>query len=295
MKTVQRVGVDPRLRSAYAACRRMQRRHDPTFYLATRRLPVDVRPAVHALYGFLRGADQLVDGPRRAATPEARRRALDDWQAELEWGLERGFSEHPVIAAVVDAGIRYELPTSELSVYMDSMRVDCGPVRLSTREDLDRYMRGSAGAVGLLMAPLLGTPPPLHDSMARLCLAFQLTNFIRDVREDYQLDRVYLPEEDRARYGVSERDIAQGRVTPGFRSLLAREVCNARELFAATAGLSDSLSPGMRRGVRLARNMYVSVLDHVEALGFDVLRGSPALPPWRIGPVVVRTLTGLAR
>jgi 15-cis-phytoene synthase len=295
MKMTQRVGVDPRLRSAYRACGRMQRRHDPTFYLATRRLPVEVRPAVQALYGFLRGADQLVDGPRRAATPEARRRALDDWQAELEWGLERGFSEHPLIAAVVDVGTRYELPMSELSVYMDSMRVDCGPVRLGTREDLDRYMRGSAGAVGLLMAPLLGTPPPLHDSMARLCLAFQLTNFIRDVREDYELDRVYLPEEDRARFGVNERDIAQGRVTPGFRSLLAREVCNARELFAATAGLSDSLSPGMRRGVRLARNMYLSVLDRVEALGFDVLRGSPALPPWRIGPVVFRTLTGLAR
>jgi 15-cis-phytoene synthase len=295
MKTVQRVGMDPQLRSAYRACGRMQRRHDPTFYLATRRLPVEVRPAVHALYGFLRGADQLVDGPRRPATPEARRRALDDWQAELERGLERGFSEHPVIAAVVDVGTRYELPMSELSVYMDSMRVDCGPVRLGTREELDCYMRGSAAAVGLLMAPLLGTPPPLHDSMARLCLAFQLTNFIRDVREDYELDRVYLPEEDRARFGVSERDIAQGRVTPGFRSLLAREVCNARELFAATAGLSDSLSPGMRRGVRLARNIYVSVLDRVEALGFDVLRGSPALPPWRIGPVVFRTLTGLAR
>jgi 15-cis-phytoene synthase len=290
-----KVGADPRLRSAYRTCRRLQWRHDPTFYWATRWLPLEVRPAVHALYGFLRGADQLVDGPRRAATPEARRRALDDWQTELEWGLERGFSEHPVIAAVVDAGSRYELPMSELSVYMDSMRVDCGPVRLGTREDLDRYMRGSAGAVGLLMAPLFSTPPPLHDTMARLCLAFQLTNFIRDVREDYELDRVYLPEEDRARFGVSERDIAQGRVTPGFRLLLAREVSRARELFALTAGLPDSLSPGVRPGMRLARNMYVGVLDHVEARGFDVLRCSATLPPWRIGPVAFRTLIGVAR
>jgi phytoene synthase len=273
----------------------MQWRHDPTFYWATHRLPSEVRPAVYALYGFLRGADQLVDGPRRAATPAARRRALDAWQAELERGLERGFSEHPVIAAVVDAGIRYELPMSELSVYMDSMRVDCGPVRLGTREDLERYMRGSAGAVGLLMAPLLGTPPSLHPAMARLGVAFQLTNFIRDVREDYELDRVYLPAEDRARFGVSERDIAQGRVTPGFRSLLAREVGRARELFAATANLPDAMSPGVRPGMRLARTMYAGVLDRVEAIGFDVLRGSAALPPWRIGPVAFRSLIGLAR
>jgi phytoene synthase len=287
--------VDPRLHSAYRACRRMQWRHDPTFYWATRRLPADVRPAVHALYGFLRGADQLVDGPRRAATPDARRRALDAWQAELERGLASGSCEHPVIAAVVDAGIRHELPMSELSVYMDSMRVDCGPVRLRTREDLDRYMRGSAGAVGLLMAPLLGTPPSLHAAMARLGVAFQLTNFIRDVREDYELDRVYLPAEDRERFGVSERDIAQGRVTPGFRSLLAREVDRARELFAATATLPDALSPGVRPGMRLARTIYAGVLDRVEAIGFDVLRGRAGLAPWRIGPAAFRTLTGMAR
>jgi phytoene synthase len=288
-------GYDPRLRSAYRACRRMQWRHDPTFYWATRRLPAEVRPAVHALYGFLRGADQLVDGPRRAATPEGRRLALDAWQADLEAGLERGHSDHPVIAAVVDAGIRHELPLGELSVYMDSMRVDCGPVRLETREDLDRYMRGSAGAVGLLMAPLLGTPPPLHAAMARLGVAFQLTNFIRDVREDYELDRVYLPVEDRARYGVSEHDIAQGRVTPGFRSLLAREVGRAREMFAATATLPDALSPGVRPGMRIARTVYGGVLDRVEAIGFDVLRGSAALRPWRMGPVALRNLMGTAR
>jgi phytoene synthase len=287
--------VDPRLRAAYGACRRMQRRHDPTFYWATRRLPREVRPAVYALYGFLRGADQLVDGPRRAATPDARLRALDAWQAELEGGLASGSCEHPVIAAVVDAGIRHELPMSELSVYMDSMRVDCGPVRLGTREELDRYMRGSAGAVGLLMAPLLGTPPPLHAAMARLGVAFQLTNFIRDVREDYELDRVYLPAEDRERFGVSERDIARGRVTPGFRSLLAREVARARELFAATATLPDALSPGVRPGMRLARTMYAGVLDRVEAIGFDVLRGRAGLAPWRIGPVAFRTLRGMAR
>ncbi|HUA11431.1 MAG TPA: phytoene/squalene synthase family protein [Solirubrobacteraceae bacterium] len=283
------------LRASYALCRRMQRRHDPTFYWATTRLPADVRPAVHALYGFVRGADEIVDGARRPATADARRRSLDRWQGELKLGLERGHSDHPVIAAIVDAGLRWRLPMRELDTYMDSMRVDCGPVRLSTRADLDSYMRGSAGAVGLLMAPLLAAPADLHDCVASLGVAFQLTNFIRDVREDYALDRVYLPAEDRQRFGVSERDIATRRVTPGFKALVAREVERARELFAATARLPEALAPGVRPGVHLARAIYLGLLDHIEALDFDVLGRRAALPPWRIAPLALRSLAGGAR
>src|SRR5271165_4032088 len=103
---------DPHLRSAYTTCRRMQRRHDPTYYWATMRLPQDVRPAVHALYGFVRGADQIVDGPHRSPDPAERRQALNRWEAELNAGVTRGFSPHPVIAALVDAGRRHNLPLS---------------------------------------------------------------------------------------------------------------------------------------------------------------------------------------
>jgi 15-cis-phytoene synthase len=261
----------------------MQLRHDPTYYWATRRLPRDVRPAVHALYGYVRGADELVDGPRRPRSPDARRRALDRWQSELEDGVARGRSRHPVIAALVDAGRRHNLPLWELSVYMDSMRMDCGPVRLRTRAELERYMRGSAAAVGLVMAPLLGAPRDLHPTLARLAVAFQLTNFIRDVREDFELDRVYLPAEDRLRFGVSEDDLAHRRATPGFRSLLAAEVGRARGLFAATAGLPEALDPAVRSGMRLARAVYLRVLDRVEALGFDVLGQQAAVPRWQMG------------
>ncbi len=291
MQPVIREGAE--LRSAYRACRRMQLRYDPTFYWATRRMPRDVRSAVHALYGFVREADQLVDGPRRAATPEARRRALDGWQRELEWGLARGSSGHPLIAALVDAGRRHDLPLSELSVYMDSMRIDCGSVRLRTRAELDLYMR-CASAVGLVMAPLLGAPPELHESVARLGLAFQLTNFIRDVREDYALDRVYLPADERERFGVCEQDIAEARVTHGFQALLAGEVARARELFASTAELPGALSPKMRPGLHLARNVYLGVLDRVEALGFNVLSRRVSLTPRQIG-LIARGTLGTAR
>jgi len=273
----------------------MQRRYDPTYYWATMRLPRDVRPAVYALYGFVRGADQLVDGPDRPPDPAARRLALDRWQAELEQGMATGRSRHPVIAALVDAGHRHDLPLCELSVYMDSMRFDCGRVRVASRAELDSYMRGSAGAVGLIMAPLLGVPPELHSTVAELGTAFQLTNFIRDVSEDYGLDRVYLPAEDRARLGVSDQDIAARRMTEGFRVLLADEVTRARRLFATTAILDDVVDPAILPGVRLARLVYERVLDRVEALGFDVLRHRVRLPPWQMGAVAVAALSTTGR
>src|SRR5690349_21472016 len=111
--------------AAYIRCAALQRRHDPTFHLATQVLGRDVRPAVHAIYGYVRGADELVDGPDRAPTPAERRAALDAWQAELADGIAAGGSDHPVIAALVDAGARHDLPLEELGAYMDSMRVDC--------------------------------------------------------------------------------------------------------------------------------------------------------------------------
>lgn len=276
---------DPRLRAAYARCRRMQRWHDPTYYWATSRLPGQVRPAVHALYGFVRGADEIVDGRDRPPTPAARRAALDAWQAELETGLATGRSDHPVIAALVDAGARHDLPLGELRVYMGSMRIDCGPVRMGSDEELDRYMAGSAGSVGRVMTPILGAPPALGEDMARLALAFQLTNFIRDVREDYALDRVYLP-------GVPAGAIARREATPGVRERVAREVGRARLLFAATAGLANEMAPSVRTGMRMARAVYERVLDHVEAIGFDVLGRRAALPGWRVGMVAGRALLG---
>jgi phytoene synthase len=263
----------------------MQRRHDPTYYWATQRLPKPVRPAVHALYGFVRGADEIVDGPRRPGTPEARRTALDAWEGELESGLASGRSDHPVIAALVDAGSRHDLPLDELRIYMRSMRVDCGPVRIASQDELEAYMRGSAGAVGRIMAPLLGAPPEAAETFGRLGVAFQLTNFIRDVREDWSLDRVYLP-------GLSPEELARGDTTPALRALVAEEVGRARAMFADTRAAVDSALPRVRPGMRLARAVYVRVLDRVEAIGFDVLGRRADLAPWEAGTAAARGLMG---
>ena len=265
--------------AAYAACRRLLRRHDPTYYLAVLRLPAEVRPAVHALYGFVRGADEIVDGAGRSLKPSARLAALDAWESELERGLATGTSDHPVIAALTDAGLRLELPLDELRVYMRSMRVDCGRVRIATRADLDRYMDGSAASVGRIMAVILGARREA-ETFARLGVAFQLTNFVRDVRADYALDRIYLPAEELDRFGVDAAALGLGSATPQLRALVSVEVGRARALFGETAAAVAAALPSARRGMRFARAAYLTVLDRVEAVDYDVLAHSVRPGAW---------------
>ncbi|MGI8579070.1 MAG: phytoene/squalene synthase family protein [Solirubrobacteraceae bacterium] len=257
------------LPESYEVCRRIHRRRDPTYYWAARRLPAEVRPATHALYGFVRTADDIVDDPDRASTPAIRRAALDAWEVELEKGLAGTPPEQPVLAALIDAGARHDLPLGELRAYMCSMRVDCAPVRISSREELEGYMDGSAGSVGRIMAPLLGVPRRHHGDFGRLGRAFQHANFIRDVREDWALGRIYLPAEERARFGVEDEDLGRATASPALRALVADEVTRVREAFAA-ADRWAAPRP-IRQAMRLATLTYERMLDRVEAIDCDVL------------------------
>jgi phytoene synthase len=240
----------------------MQRRHDPTYFVATMLLPAPVRPAIHAVYGFVRTADQIVDGPERLPEPARRRAALDAWERQLELA-RAGEPAHPVPTALVDAADRHGLPLDELRTYMSSMRVDCDPVRIHDEAELDRYMNGSAAAVGRIMAPLIGAPSR-PEEVARLGMAFQLANFVRDVREDWALDRIYLP-------GLPESDLQSGSAGEGFRERVAQQVDRARAMFRETRGVDAVVEGRVRHGMRLARAVYWRVLDRVERANYDVL------------------------
>jgi phytoene synthase len=278
------------MQAAYDHCRRLHRRHDPTYYWATRRLPPDVRLGVHALYAFVREADEIVDGPGRAPDPAVRRAELDRYEERLRAALAGEPARDPAIVALVDSGQRHSLPLEGLGSYFDSMRIDCDPVRMATWEDLEGYMQGSAGAVGRILAVLLGAPAERHESFVRLALAFQLTNFIRDVREDWDLDRVYLPAEDLDRFGVSLEQIARREPTTGFRRLLEMEVGRARQLFREGAAAGVGVAPRVRRGMSMARSVYLGVLDRTERLDFDVLSRRASLPPWELAGAVAQGL-----
>jgi phytoene synthase len=260
--------MDEALRTAYERCRRLHRRQDPTYYWATRRLPAPVRPATHALYAYVRTADELVDGAGRAADPRERRCALDAWERELD------APRHPIAVALADAGARHRLPLAELHTYMVSMRIDCAAVDMGSWEELDAYMDGSAGTVGRIMAALLDVPERHRADFGRLGQAFQLTNFLRDVGEDRALGRDYLPGGGPLR----------ARVAEGVR--------RARATFAACEPAIAAAPSAVRPGIRLACGVYRGVLDRIEAVDFDVLGRSTAARPWTVAGAALGALRG---
>jgi phytoene synthase len=272
--------VDPTLRASYRACRAVNAAHGRTFYLATTLLPPAKRPAVHALYGFARRADEIVDAIDPTLDVAERDRQLTEW-TEL---LLRGTGVDPIMPAVHDAIVRNNIPLNLFDDFLASMRMDLTTSEYGTWHDLVVYMQGSAAAIGSQLLPILGTVPgTLNEAepYARtLGIAFQLTNFIRDVGEDLARGRVYLPKDDLTAFGVTADDLATGRVDANIKALLAFEISRAHELYRSAEPGIELLHPSSRDCVRTAFRLYRGILDAVERNGYRVLdrRASVSLP-----------------
>jgi phytoene synthase len=205
------------LRASYARCRRLNAEHGKTFYLAALLLPPAKRPFVHALYGFARHVDDIVDD-HSATTAAERAGLLERWSADFLADLDWGETSDPVSRAVLDTIRRWEIPAGYFADFLDAMRMDLTVVSYETYDDLARYMWGSAAVIGLQMLPVLGRADEgtrwdvLEAHAIDLGTAFQLTNFIRDVGEDLRRGRVYLPQESLEQFGVDRDRLARGRV-----------------------------------------------------------------------------------
>ncbi|HEY0636766.1 MAG TPA: phytoene/squalene synthase family protein [Pseudonocardiaceae bacterium] len=261
--------TDPALRAAYERCRRLNAEHGRTYYLSTLLLPPAKRPAVHALYGFARLADDLVDS---FEAPDPRR--LVTWGDRFLADLRAGRSTDPVAAATVHTAVTWGIDAGHFEAFLRSMRSDITVTGYDTWEDLRAYMYGSAAVIGLQMTSVL--EPLTGEAWHRARLlgeAFQLTNFIRDVGEDLRRGRVYLPAEDLAAAGVTREDLARGVITPAVRSLLRFEIARARELYAEAEPGIAMLHPTSRPCVATAWRLYRAILDAVERADHQVLTG----------------------
>ncbi len=241
------------LAKSYAACRSLNAEHGRTYFLATRLLPASSRPAVHALYAFARVADDLVDGP----------------SPSLE-----GLWEHPVVPAFRNTVDRYEIPWEHVEAFLASMQQDLTVTSYATWEDLLGYTYGSAAVIGLMLLPVLGTVVPRELAApyaADLGHAFQLTNFLRDVGEDLDRGRLYLPLEDLDRFGVTRSALEARVLDDRIRTLLRFEIARARELYASAAQGVRLLAPAARPCVETAFTLYGGILDEIERADFPVL------------------------
>ncbi len=270
-------GIDgAALRASYARCRASNARHGKTYYLATVLLPPAKRPYVHALYGFGRHVDDIVDDMAPTLRPAERAERLRAWSANFLADLEWGATSDPVSRAVIDTIDRWQIPTSYFADFLESMRMDLSVTSYATYDDLARYMWGSAAVIGLQMLPILGRSDDgvrwdvLEAHAIELGTAFQLTNFIRDIAEDLRRGRVYLPEESLEQFGVDRDRLARGQVDESIRNLLAWEIERARRLYARAAAGIDLVHPTSRDCLRTASTLYAEILDEIERADYDV-------------------------
>ncbi len=270
--------TDPGLRTSYELCRRLHATHGRTYYLATQLLPPPKRPYVHALYGFARYADEIVDDDRDGTVKE-KEVALDALVAVLA-GDDDG--RGGVLPAVADTIRRWEIPRTHFATFLASMRMDLTVTEYPTYEDLTTYMHGSAAVIGLQMVPILEpVSAAAYAYAADLGIAFQLANFLRDVGEDLRRGRLYLPLEDLAIFDLSRADLAAGVVDGRIRRLLAFEIARTRELLRNARPGIRLLHPPSRDCIATAATLYGGILDAIERADYQVLDRRLSVGPAR--------------
>jgi phytoene synthase len=275
------------LEQSYARCRELNKTHGATYYASTFLLPKVKRHHVHALYGFCRHADDIVDdlGP---VPVETREKALADFGEQFFDDLDRGDSADLVLKAVVHTVVAFDINPDCFRRFLRSMTMDLTVTEYETFDDLLDYMDGSAAVIGEMMLPILEPTSAQAFTHARdLGIAFQLTNFLRDVAEDLERGRVYIPQDELERFGA---DPHLRRATPEWRALMAYEIERTREYYRSADLGVPMLPASAARCIQTARRLYSEILDRIERAGGDVFSERARVPMARKALVVGRSL-----
>ena len=278
--------VDPKLRASYQECKRLNSIHGKTYYLATLLLPPAKRPHVHALYGFARYADEIVDDLASNLTLDEKAFVLKKWSNQVLSAIKSGSSNDPIAAALVDTTSRFKIPIAHFEAFLHSMNMDLSVRQYQTYEDLHEYVYGSAAVIGLQMVSVLGTISPdavtsANEAAEKLGIAFQLANFIRDVGEDLDRGRVYLPMTELEAHGVNRQMLEARVTTPQIKSALKEQIRRVRRLQnESTAGIK-LLTPGARQCIQAASQLYCGIVDEVEKIDYQIFTKRAKTSNWR--------------
>ena len=245
------------LDASYAECKRLNSLHGKTYYLATLLLPKAKRKYVHALYGFARYADEIVDDLQSTLSVEEKAHALNTWGAKIVSDLKTGKSDDAIGRALIDTVQRFAIPHEHFEAFLHSMTMDLTVQEYQTYEDLLEYVYGSAAVIGLEMVPVLGAlDDAAYEAAEKLGIAFQLANFIRDVSEDLDRGRIYLPIAELAEHGVTREMLEERVLTPQIVSALKFQIARVRQLQSeATPGIA-MLAARSRPCIEAASELY---------------------------------------
>ncbi len=276
------------LEESFAWCRGVTRRRARNFYYSFVLMRRAERDALSAVYAFMRYCDDVCDD---CSDPAEARAALEHWRRDMNAALAGAPPDHPVWPAFAATVARYRIPHACFGEMIDGLATDLDPVEFRTFEDLYRYCYRVASVAGLCVVRILGYESEEALGLAEKCgVAFQLTNILRDVKEDAERGRVYFPSEDLERFGVRRQEILHGEAGPGFVKLMRFEAARARALYAESAALPGLVPARNRASLRALIAIYRRLLDRIEASGFDVFRRRISLSPRDKSLIVLRAL-----
>jgi 15-cis-phytoene synthase len=282
--------VNGSLRASYTYCGELARREARNFYYSFLLLPPQQRRSMCALYAFLRRSDDLADGQGSECE---KRQALESWRRDLDLSLAFQDLQWPGFLALSDTVHRHKIPHKYLHDLLDGVAMDVSPRVYATFNDLYGYCYHVASVVGLSCLSIWGyrQDEGRAEKLAEACgVALQLTNILRDVREDAQIGRVYLPREDLERFGVAPEELSAARLNDRMRSLFAFEAQRAYDYYDQAAPLMNYVSPVGRPVLSAIVGIYRALLDEIARRDYDVLGARVALPAWRKTAITVRSL-----
>jgi phytoene synthase len=287
MDELTKAGItDPALRTSYLECKRLNSLHGKTYYLATLLLPPEKRPFVHALYGFARYADEIVDDLASTLTDDEKANSLNQWGEGVISDIKSGNSDDVIGRALVDTVKRFDIPIQYFQAFLHSMAMDLTITEYQEYEDLQEYVYGSAAVIGLQMVSVLGIEKgfsidEVNAAAEKLGVAFQLANFIRDVGEDLDRGRVYLPIAELQAHGVTREMLERKVLTPQIKSALKEQIERVRKLQQESMVGINMLAKQSRACIQAASELYCGIVDEVEKIDYQIFSKRAKTSNWR--------------
>jgi phytoene synthase len=255
-------------------CQDITRQYGTSYYFATQLFPRAVRDGIYAIYAFARIPDEIVDGRAKTSRAETLR-LLEEWRMQWREAMAKGGSDDAVMNAIVHHFAKFRIPAEDGEAFLRSMFMDEEKARYETYADLEEYMYGSAGVIGLMVTRIVGySTEKAFDHALKLGYAFQLTNFLRDIREDYEeLGRVYMPQDEMRRFGITDDDIAGGVFDERFVAFMKFQIERNRAVYREALPGIPMLAPRGRLAVKSAYVLYSAILKEIERANYNIYKG----------------------
>lgn len=267
--------VDPAfLASGLRKCKEITQRYGTSYFFATQFFPREARDGIYGIYAFARIPDEIVDDPNKG-DKAATLAKLDEWRAGWRAAMQAGRSDDDVMNAIVYTFHKFKIPIEDGEAFLKSMFLDEEKTQYETYADLEDYMYGSAAVIGLMVTRIVGySTDAAFDYAKKLGYAFQVTNFLRDIREDYEeLSRVYMPQDELQRYGITNDDIAGRLYDERFVEFMKFQIERNREIYREALPGIPMLAWRGRLAVRVAYVLYKAILAEIERVNYNVYLG----------------------